>query len=564
CWRMAMASLKLCFLLLLPVAARLPHILHILADDLGWAEVGFHRAEGDREVQTPNIDALARSGIELDRFYTFQFCSPARSAIQTGRNPIHVNVQNVNPECVNGNDVEGGFQGIPVNMSGMASLLRRAGYRTHIVGKWDVGMATLEHHPRARGYETWLGYWHHSNDYWQHTAGKCGLKSMRDLWRFNATFDGPALDLQNGPACSQKNQAPNGQRCVFEESELLAAAKAVVRAHDVAEPLFLFWSMHLVHMPLQVPKAYEDRFAFIKDRHRRMMRAMVSFMDEEIGEMVKLLKERGMWEDTLVVFHSDNGGEIMGAGMCGGNNWPLRGGKFSNFEGGIRVNALVSGGRVPPARRGSKLEGFVTAWDWYASFAGLAGVDPTDHRAQAAGLPPHDSKDVMPWLFGAVSSSPREEVIIGETSSMTPNSDGGTFIGGLIKGRYKLLVGIDARKWNSLGLREQVSQNVLTGPNWPNSSSSLVPLLHPRHCGRRAENGCLFDIFADPAETTSLSMQQSSIFRSMLARVEELQATVYSPARGSKDPGACRKARDAYHGYWGPWIGLGKPEVLQV
>eukprot|EP00434_Breviolum_minutum_P013270 symbB.v1.2.011690.t1/scaffold787.1/size162597/1 len=87
-----------------------PHIIHILADDLGWSEVGYHRDPADHDVQTPNIDSLARSGIELDRFYSFQFCSPARSAIQTGRNPVHVNVQNVPPEYVNPHDPQGGYQ----------------------------------------------------------------------------------------------------------------------------------------------------------------------------------------------------------------------------------------------------------------------------------------------------------------------------------------------------------------------------------------------------------------------------------------------------------------------
>mmetsp|Transcript_22344 Transcript_22344/g.51800 ORF Transcript_22344/g.51800 Transcript_22344/m.51800 type:complete len:569 (+) Transcript_22344:28-1734(+) len=533
-----------------------PHIIHILADDLGWADVGYHRAAADRDVQTPNIDAFARSGIELDRFYTYQFCSPARSAIQTGRNPIHVNAQNVNPECVNSLDTQGGFQGIPVNMTGIASHLKNAGYRTHIVGKWDVGMATPQHHPRARGYESWLGYWHHDNDYWQHTVDSCGLlglHKMRDLWIYNATYDGPAWELANGPKCSQTHQNPENETCVYEEALLMSAVKSVIRAHNPAEPLFLFWSMHLVHMPLQVPLLYEQKFAFIKNSHRRMLHAMVNYMDDELGDVINLLKEREMWNNSVVVWHSDNGGEIMGAGICGGNNWPLRGGKFSNFEGGIRVNALVSGGLVPEVRRGSRLEGFATAWDWYATYAALAGVDPFDHRAAAAGLPQHDSLNLWPWLAGA-ADSPRKEVIVGETSALTPNSDGETFVGGIISGRYKLLVGVDARKWNSLGLRQQVSQNVMTGPSWPNSSSHLVPLLHPRLCSRDPEHGCLFDIFNDPSETTSLAAERTDIFHSMLARVDELQRGVYSPKRGSEDSAACRKARQQYRGYWGPWI----------
>lgn len=543
-------------------AARKPHIIHILADDYGWADVGYHRSAGDRDVQTPNLDSLARSGIELDRFYVYQFCSPSRSSIQTGRNPVHVNTQNVVPECQNPSDPDGGFQGIPVNMTGMASHLRQAGYRTHMVGKWDIGMATSAHHPRARGYESWLGYWHHANDYWQHTVDSCrlGTEKIKDLWRFDADHDGPAVDLQNGPHCSQTNQEPKEEKCIYEEKVLTDRVKSIIQQHNASEPLFLFWSLHLVHMPLQVPHAYEQKFSFIRDKYRRLNHAMANYMDDEVGEVIALLKDRGIWNDTLVVFHSDNGGEIMAAGICGGNNWPLRGGKFSNFEGGIRVNAFVNGGVVPAARRGAKLEGYITGWDWYATYAALAGVDPTDHKAAAAGLPAHDSLDMWPWLSGAAAVSPRREVVVGETSALTPNSDGRTLVGGVIQGKYKILVGPKAVKWNAL-LPYQVSQAVLTGPSWPNSSSRLVPLSHPKTCGRKAKHGCLFDIFKDPSETTSIAEQNPILFDQMLARVDQLQKDVYSPDRGSKKSAACKIANSKYGGYWGPWLDSGSQKV---
>merc|ERR1711988_830911 len=156
-------------------------------------------------------------------------------------------------------------------------------------------------------------------------------------------------------------------------------------------------------------------------------------MDDEVGEIVALLKTRGMWDDSLVVFHSDNGGEIIFDGVCGGNNWPLRGGKFSNFEGGIRVNAFVTGGLVPSERHGSKLEGLATGWDWYATYAALAGVDPTDHKAAAAGLPPHDSLNIWPWIAGEVENSPRTELALGDmTNGAASDPTSQTLVGGLI------------------------------------------------------------------------------------------------------------------------------------
>eukprot|EP00929_Paragymnodinium_shiwhaense_P002626 TRINITY_DN102929_c0_g1_i1.p1 TRINITY_DN102929_c0_g1~~TRINITY_DN102929_c0_g1_i1.p1 ORF type:complete len:576 (-),score=62.06 TRINITY_DN102929_c0_g1_i1:124-1851(-) len=543
-----------------PCVAKPPHIIHILADDYGWADVGYHRSSGGNgshsDVQTPNIDALARGGIELDRFYIHKICSPSRCSLQTGRAPIHVNVQNVAPECSNKLDSVGGYQGIPLNMTGIASHMKRAGYRTHMVGKWDVGMATPGHHPRARGWDTWFGYWHHANDYWQHTEGTCkvGTQKMKDLWQYNETFDGPATWLANGPHCSQTNQEPEGEQCVFEEELFTAAVKRVIAKHNTSEPLFLLWSLHLVHMPLQVPKKYEDRFSFIDNSYRRLNHAMGNYMDEKVGEVVDLLRERRIWNDALVVFHSDNGGEILGGGMCGGNNWPLRGGKFSNFEGGIRVNALVTGGILPEDRKGVKLDGLITGWDWYATYAALANVDPTDHSAAAAGLPAHDSINMWPWLSGANSSSPRDEIAIGDTTAATPNADGDTVVGGLISGRYKLLVGLESPSLFGGGGLRTISQAVLTGPSWPNSSSHFEPLLKMRTCGRKASKGCLFDIYADPSETTSISSAEPALFQKMLARIDELQKTVYTPKRGSNDHRACEVARASYEGYWGPFL----------
>jgi len=545
----------------------LPHIIHILADDYGWADVGYHRqptVDGSPpDVQTPNIDALAHGGIELDRFYVYKICAPSRSALQSGRNPTHVNVQNVLPECTNDKDDIGGYQGIPVNMTGIASHMKRAGYRTHMVGKWDVGMATEGHHPRARGWESWLGYWHHANDYWQHTVQTCGQKKMKDLWQYNATFDGPATHLANGPSCSQETQDPANETCIFEEKVLTDAVKKVINEHDLSEPLFLLWSMHLVHMPLQVPQKYLDKFSFIKNSYRQLNHAMSNYMDEQLGEVIALLKQREIWDNALVVFHSDNGGEIMAAGICGGNNWPLRGGKFSNFEGGIRVNAFVTGGLVPTAQRGTKLDGYITGWDWYATYAAMAGVDPTDHRASAAGLPAHDSINMWPWLSGASAHSPRTEFAIGDTTAVAPNADGQTLVGGLISGRYKLIVGREGPSWDGAGFHT-ISQNVLTGPSWPNSSSHLVPLTHLRTCGRKAAHGCLFDIFEDPYEEHSVAAKEPALFTKMLAQVDELQKGVYSPKRGGANSSACKLANSKYGGYWGPFLGVDAAVVAEL
>eukprot|EP00949_MAST-11_sp_MAST-11-sp1_P002575 g2575.t1 len=560
-WRSPALAATLCVLLCLQgrsagVASR-PHIVHIVADDLGWAYVDWHRVPNVSrpQVLTPRIDALRRSGITLERHYAFQYCSPSRSALMSGRNPIAVNVQNVVPEVSNPKDPIGGWQGIPTEMTGIATLMRRANYSTRAVGKWDVGMATASHHhPRARGFDSWTGYWHHANDYWSHAEGpQCHGKSIKDLWHFNATFDGPMAWKANSATCSQSNQTSTADApCVFEEQLFADTVVDIVEKHDTSSPLFLYWAMHLVHMPLQIPDDYLARFpaADYPAEHNRFMLAMVSYMDDEVGRVIDALAARNMLKDTLITFHSDNGGEIMGAGLCGGNNWPLTGGKFSNFEGGIRVNAFVAGGAVPASRRGITLSNLITVWDWYATYAeGIAGVDIRDARAASAGLPPVDSVNQWPYLMGTNKTAPRFDVIIGDTTAINPNGDGKTRVGGILRADgWKLLLGPPDKLYT-------VGQYVRTGPNWPNETSHLAPLLHPKTCGRDPKRGCLFNVFDDPAERVNKAQERQDLFASMLDRVDAVQKSseVYSPIRGKPDPEACEVAQSKYGRYWGPF-----------
>ena len=136
----------LLLLLTLPMASTTtttqPHLFFILADDLGWANVGWHRPANYSEVKTPMLDGLVREGVELERHYAFKFCSPSRSSLQSGRNPIHVNVNNFLPIMHNPADPVSGFSAIPRNMTGLASVMSRAGYNTVMAGKWDAGQAT--------------------------------------------------------------------------------------------------------------------------------------------------------------------------------------------------------------------------------------------------------------------------------------------------------------------------------------------------------------------------------------------------------------------------------------
>ena len=144
--------------------SRKTHVLAILADDFGWNDAGWHAESGggeDEVARTPNMDKLVESGMELDRNYAFKFCSPTRSAIQSGRNPIHVNVQNMDPLNVNPADPVAGFSAVARNFTGLGAVMKKGGYKTYFAGKWDCGMATPDHTPMGRGYDESLIYFHH-------------------------------------------------------------------------------------------------------------------------------------------------------------------------------------------------------------------------------------------------------------------------------------------------------------------------------------------------------------------------------------------------------------------
>ncbi len=498
-------------------------------------------------------------GLELDRFYAHKFCGPSRAALQSGRFPIHVTVLDNGLSSVNPADPVGGFQGIPRNMTGIATKLTGAGYSTHFAGKWHAGLATPDHTPAGRGYNTSLGYLGAANDYWtsEGLGTKCdgGAQPVTDLWQSTGgrAGDGPAFGRNNSWACSQDNQAAG---CVYEDAFLTQFVVDTINAHDPSRPFFFVWAPHSVHEPYEVPEAYLAKFSNITLELRQYYSAMVNFLDDQVGTVVAALKAAGLWDTMLFVASSDNGGPLANGDSsfpadrngAGASNFPLRGGKIGNMEGGIRVNSFVTGGALPPAQRGSKTEAFISIADWYSTFCGLAGVDPTDDHAKAAGLPAIDSVDQWPVISGATNASQRDELWIGSTDDS--DRAGNTLVQGLITtaNGHKFLIG-------------SIDPAFFQGPVFPNNSASAQtrqPHLDcgdPDGSGKAYGPGCLFDILADPFETTDLAASKPDIVKTMRARIKVLQDGVYNPDRGSNDPSFCKKVfGPEYRGFIGPFL----------
>lgn len=514
-------------------AAQKPHILFVLLDDLGWEDVGFNRAAGKPSV-TPTLDSLASAGIVLDRHYVAPLCSPTRSSIQSGRAPIHVNGFNRGSLSHNLDDPISGFAGIPPNMTGMAAVMRQAGYSTHMVGKWDVGMDSPFQTPAGKGYDTSLIYFGHEVDSWtlenhykdQTCETDKGVQHLKDLWYSDADtgFPGrPAKLHKNVDDCNFQQQHPNGT-CVYVDQIFEERAKNIIEAHDPSKPLFLFWATKTAHSSFQPPDHMSGKSGKLQNLTRASNRERrpftISWIDGALGRVMQTLKGKNMYGNTLIVLTSDNGAEEKYSA-----NYPLRGGKYTTWEGGVRVPAFVSGGFVPSSVRGTVQKNLVAAWDWYATFAGLVGANAIDAQAAQVGLPPLDSIDQWPLLSGMSSTALRKRVEIGGVLRVT----GDLTAVGLITHPFKILIDGPAQK------------------GVPRSEQA---------CGRTPETGCLYDVFKDPGEQHNLAQLKPDIFRKLMEELRLVNRTVYSPNRG--EPGrksfvkSCNIFLSRYGGFFGP------------
>lgn len=355
------------------VASAQPNIVFVLADDLGWNDVGYHGSE----IRTPHIDALVEQGLELDRYYAFPLCSPTRAALMTGRSPLRLGVDV--PIEASG--------GLPLDEHLLPESLRSAGYQTFLSGKWHLGLESVASHPYRRGFDRSYGHLGPSVDYFSHVWNG-GLDWHRDGAVLQE--DGYTTDL------------------------IAAQAARYIKERDKTAPLFLYVSFNAPHTPLQAPEEYLSRNAHIEDLHRRTYAAMVTALDDGVGDIVSALEAEGIARDTLLVWSSDNG-----AGRnVGGSNLPLRGGKGNVFEGAIRVPAAV---RWPGALpEGERFDQMITALDWFPTLVSAAGIATASEQ-------PFDGLDMWRALRSGEQVD-RGSVLIGATGNFAVFRDGWKYV----------------------------------------------------------------------------------------------------------------------------------------
>ncbi|XP_077985172.1 arylsulfatase B-like [Glandiceps talaboti] len=336
-----------------------PNIVYILADDLGWSDVGFNNPS----VISPNLNQLASEGVILDQYYVHPLCSPTRFALMTGYYAFRGGYQY---KTINKYEL----RGLPSNTTTIAQELKALDYSTYMVGKWHLGYCNYSYTPHGRGFDKFYGLYLAHFDYTSHTNG--GFLDLRE------------------------NDVPDpGSDGIY--STGLFANKSVdyIMEHPKCTPMFMYLAFLAVHSPLGPPQEYLDLYPNVANEVRRKKMAMVTAMDDGIGRVVTALKSRGMWGNTIFIFASDNGGPQNDDNE--GINFPLKGGKSTLWEGGTRSPSFVTSHLLK--KTGYRNKQMLHVVDWFPTFINLAGgtLDPVRD---------HDGYDV----WGAVSNdepSPR-------------------------------------------------------------------------------------------------------------------------------------------------------------
>ena len=368
-----------------------PNIVHIVADDLGWKDVGFN---GCSDIKTPNIDALATGGARFTQFYVQPMCTPTRACLMTGRYPFRYGLQTIVIPSTAG-------YGLDTTEWLMPQCLKEAGYKTAIIGKWHLGHADKKYWPRQRGFDYQYGAMIGELDYFTHDE-----HGVLDWFRDN------------------KPVREKG----YTTTLLGKDAAKLIEQHDTSKPLYLYLTFNAPHTPYQAPKEYIDRYPNISDPTRRTYAAMVACLDDEVGRVVAALDKKGMRDHTLILFHSDNGGtrNKMFTGQMADvsklnlpcDNGPYRDGKGTLFEGGCLVCACANWpGHIKP----QTVNGLIHAVDLYPTLAALAG-------ASTAKCKPLDGINVWDTIAEG-KPSPRTEFIY----NVEP------FRGGVRQGDWKLI-----------------------------------------------------------------------------------------------------------------------------
>jgi len=375
-----------------------PHIIFILADDMGWNSLGYASQEynetSDVSFAAPFLASMASQGILMSSYYGQEMCTPSRASLLTGRYPLSLGMQFFEVE-------EKVAWGMDLNETTIAEVLGDAGYSTHMLGKWHLGHYSASHLPTARGFDSYTGYLTSGNYYWS---------------KLNTVYPEFTDFLSSNTDCYW----PYKNHDMHNYSTHLYRDKAIegIEEHDTSSgsPLFMYLAFQAVHDPFSdyetyangIPMGYVSDETFAKVNSslvglKRQQYAMsLSMLDEAVESIHDALQSKGMLDNTYIIFASDNGGCF----QAGGKNGPLRGSKGTLYEGGTRVDAFIySPGLIPASHQGSIYTGMMHVSDWFPTIVALSGSDYTPNPDR-----PLDGHNQLPAWLGE-EENPRDYLL---------------------------------------------------------------------------------------------------------------------------------------------------------
>eukprot|EP00457_Paulinella_chromatophora_P005297 gb/GEZN01005313.1/.p1 GENE.gb/GEZN01005313.1/~~gb/GEZN01005313.1/.p1 ORF type:complete len:588 (-),score=79.68 gb/GEZN01005313.1/:35-1798(-) len=512
-----------------------PHILFIFVDDLGFDDISWNQAQSSfgEQYSTPYIDELAQSGVTLGRYYTQPLCSPSRVALMTGKYPSKL-----------GQAAGVIYNGIPMALDLdekiLPQFLAEAGYESHIFGKWDLGMTKWEHTPTFRGFDSFLGFYNAAESYSSHLSDNEGVSCDYQDFNNDSVVCGFDFRYNTEPATTDIG--------VYSPFLLTQAVLDTVEERIVqgeSKPQFLYLAHQLVHHPNEVPDWYlqdcpnpnpnpqSDNTNYMDQR--RLHCGMTRVLDESVGNLTTYLKEQQLLDQFLIILSSDNGGDI----LHGASNYPLRGNKFTVFEGGVRGIGIVSGWGIPASVHGTVRNGLMHLVDWLPTLLTASGMIVGKKEKDSSFI--FDGVDQWLMITGKKLSL-REQLLIQMNPAYTNISAGINFPGqaALIQGKYKIIVGApqgDMRP-NGWGNLWQLPNGTIVTPADANKQVGVW----------------LFNLAADPTETMDLS-NDTDIVAQLLHALHMHEESAMIPQLFWTQSGYEPESNPHnFDGFWTPWM----------
>lgn len=366
-----------------------PNVIIIYTDDQGYADLNIY---GSKDLYTPNLDKLARSGVRFKQFYAASpICSPSRASLMTGRYPQRAQLPNMASS-------KKGDAGMPGSQFTLAEMFKRAGYSTIHIGKWHLGY-TKETEPNAQGFDYSIGFMGGCLDNYSHFFYWNG-PNRHDLWRNGKEIYLPGKYLPD----MYVNQADS----IFNTT------------NKNVKPFFMYWAINLPHYPLQPLPKWLDYYKDLPSP-RNKYAAYISTLDEEVGKLIKSLKENKLLDNTIIIFQSDQGFSKEERTFGGGGSAGIyRGAKYSLFEGGVRVPAFISwSGKIKSNQIRNQMSANI---DWLPTLAELCNIKLPNRKFDGKSLvhvihdinasSPHNGK--LFWKSGGRKDNPQWAVRMGD------------------------------------------------------------------------------------------------------------------------------------------------------